>query len=216
MSAAPRRVLVIDNRDSFVHTIVGYLTELGAVVDIEPADRFDPARLERPHPWHGVLLSPGPGAPADAGCSIETVHVALRTALPLLGVCLGHQAIAVAFGGVVTRAPELMHGMTSPIHHDRTGVFAHLPSPFTAARYHSLAAAAALPDVLAVTATTPDGTVMGLRHRSAPIEGVQFHPESVLTDGGYLLLGTWLATLGAPDAIERGRMLHPHRTASIG
>ncbi|MEU2203618.1 gamma-glutamyl-gamma-aminobutyrate hydrolase family protein [Microbacterium oleivorans] len=207
------RVLVVDNHDSFVHTLIGYLAELGADVEMVESDAADV--LSRMDDADGVLISPGPGTPEDAGASIEVVRRCARTATPLLGVCLGHQAIAAAFGGVVSHAPDLMHGRTSAVHHEGAGVFAGLPDPFTATRYHSLAVErSSVPAELRVTAWTASGTVMGLAHRSLPIEGVQFHPESVLTEGGYLLLGTWLEGIGVMDAAARGARLSPHRTVT--
>jgi para-aminobenzoate synthetase component 2 len=189
------RVLVVDNHDSFVFNIVQYLLELGAdcVVkdrsDVTPGDAAD---------VHGVLLSPGPGHPADTGVCLDLVEDADRRRLPLLGVCLGHQIIAHVYGAEVSRAPELVHGYTSPVHHGGAGVLAGLPDPFPATRYHSLAVRpAGLPEVLEVTAHTPDGVIMGLRHRERPIEGVQFHPESVLSEGGHRLFGNWLAACTA-------------------
>ncbi|WP_065572004.1 anthranilate synthase component II [Microbacterium oleivorans] len=205
------RILVVDNHDSFVHTLIGYLVELGADVDVVEADAagagtgVDAA--------DGVMISPGPGTPEEAGSSIDIVRRCADTRTPLLGVCLGHQAIAAAFGGVVSHAPDLMHGRTSLVHHDEVGVFAAMPQPFTATRYHSLAVLEeSLPADLRVTARTSSGTVMGIAHRSLPIEGVQFHPESVLTEGGYLLLGTWLDGVGVTGAAQRGARLSPHRT----
>lgn len=187
-----RRVLVVDNHDSFVFNIVQYLLELGAgcvVKDRTDVTLADAAEVD------GVLLSPGPGHPADAGICLDLVHHADERGLPLLGVCLGHQVIAHAYGAVVSRAPELVHGYTSPIGHTGAGLLSGLPDPFPATRYHSLAVEpASVPDILDVTARTPDGTIMGLRHRTRPIEGVQFHPESVLSEGGHRLLGNWLAT----------------------
>jgi len=204
------RVLVVDNHDSFVHTLIGYLLELGAEVDMVESDAAD--AVDRVGAADAVLISPGPGTPEGAGASIAIVERCASTATPLLGVCLGHQAIAVAFGGVVSHAADLMHGRTSLVHHDGSGVFSGLPRPFTATRYHSLAVGrASLPVDLRVTAWTDSGTVMGLAHRSLPIEGVQFHPESVLTEGGYQLLGTWLEGVGLPDAARRGASLSPHR-----
>ncbi|QLD11913.1 anthranilate synthase component II [Microbacterium oleivorans] len=206
------RILVVDNHDSFVHTLVGYLRELGAITTMVEADGIDdPDRVIAG--YDGILVSPGPGSPEDAGASVAVVRSAAAAAAPLLGVCLGHQAVAVAFGGEVGEAPELMHGMTSPVEHDGSSLFAGLARPFTAGRYHSLAVdAARLPGELVVTATTPAGTVMALAHRSLPIYGVQFHPESVLTEGGYRLLGNWLTMLGSTGADELGARLRPHRS----
>ena len=207
------RVLVVDNHDSFVHTLIGYLIELGAEVDLVESDAAD--AVDRVSDVDAVLISPGPGTPEDAGASIEIVRRCAEERMPLLGVCLGHQAIAVAFGGVVSHARELMHGRTSLVEHEGTGVFARLPHPFTANRYHSLAVEpGAVPDDLRVTAWTAAGTVMGLAHRTLPIEGVQFHPESVLTEGGYLLLGTWLEQVGLVGAASRGAALSPHRAVA--
>lgn len=187
------RVLVVDNHDSFVHTIVQYLRMLGATCDVRPRDDVRVADAEGAG---GVLVSPGPGTPEAAGVSIPLVHHALRRGQPLLGVCLGHQAIACAFGATVTRAPELVHGGTSAIFHDGRGVFATLPSPVRMTRYHSLAVLPeTVPDELEVTARTDDGVIMGLRHRTAPIEGIQFHPESVLSEHGHQLLANWLHEL---------------------
>lgn len=203
------RILVVDNFDSFVYTLAGYLQELGAEVEVVRNDRVDASAIAE---WDAVLLSPGPGAPADAGVSIPMVHAAIATGTPLLGVCLGHQAIAEALGGVVTHAPELMHGKTSLVEHDDSMVFAGLPSPLTATRYHSLAIVdGTMPDALRVTArTVPDavggagahatGVIMAVEHRAAPLWGVQFHPESVLTEGGYRMLGNWLETAGLAGA----------------
>lgn len=208
------RILVVDNNDSFVHTLVGYLRELGATVTMAEADDIDDAD-DAIAGYDGILVSPGPGAPEDAGASVAVVRSAAGAATPLLGVCLGHQAIAVAFGGTVGEAPELMHGMTSHIEHDGSPLFAGLARPFTAGRYHSLAVdPARLPDELVVTATTSAGTVMALAHRALPILGVQFHPESVLTEGGYRLLGNWLTALGSVGADELGARLRPHRIDS--
>ncbi|MEU8798234.1 aminodeoxychorismate/anthranilate synthase component II [Spirillospora sp. NPDC048819] len=190
------RVLVVDNHDSFVYNIVQYLRELGA--DCTVKDRLD-VTLRDAAAADGVLLSPGPGHPADAGVCLDLVRDAELHARPLLGVCLGHQVIAHVHGAKVSRAPEIVHGFTSEITHDAAGVFHGLPNPFPATRYHSLAVQ---PDTvrtpLHVTARTPDGVIMGLRHRTLPIEGIQFHPESILSTGGHQLLRTWLTTLTAP------------------
>jgi para-aminobenzoate synthetase component 2 len=182
------RVLVVDNRDSFVHTIVQYLRELGA--DCVVRDRSE-TTLADVDACDGVLLSPGPGRPEDTGICLDIAASARR---PVLGVCLGHQVIATVAGGTVRRARELVHGYTSEIHHDGAGVFAGLPDPLTATRYHSLALdPATVPSGLEVTARTPDGVIMGVRHRTRPIEGVQFHPESVLSSAGHDLFANWLA-----------------------
>jgi para-aminobenzoate synthetase component 2 len=202
-------VLVVDNHDSFVHTLVGYIEQLGAdALVIEADDISDPDRAIAG--YDGVLVSPGPGAPADAGASIAVVHAAARKRMPLLGVCLGHQAIGEAFGARVTHAPELVHGMTSLVRHDASPLYDGLPNPFPATRYHSLAIQPeTLPGVLTVSSTTPGGVIMGVAHRSLPIWGVQFHPESVLTEGGHRLLANWLAAVGMPDAVSRAASLHP-------
>lgn len=205
------RVLVVDNHDSFVHTLVGYLRELGADVTLIEADATDAAQLEGMLPaFDALLLSPGPGAPADAGVSIDAVRLAARTRMPLLGVCLGHQVIGAAFGTAVSEAPELMHGMVSSVTHDGSALFAGIPSPFDAGRYHSLALAESeLPPDVVVTARTDSGTVMALAHTRLPILGVQFHPESVLTEGGYRLLANWLDLCGDADAVALSSNLHP-------
>ena len=207
------RVLVVDNHDSFVHTLVGYLRELGATTSMIEADAADAAGLGALLPeFDAVMLSPGPGTPADAGVSIDAVRLAARTGMPLLGVCLGHQAIGAAFGASVSEAPELMHGMVSAVEHDGSALFDGIPSPFDAGRYHSLAVAEReLPTELRVTARTETGTVMAIAHTSLPISGVQFHPESVLTDGGYRLLANWLASVGDADAVGRSAELDPLR-----
>jgi para-aminobenzoate synthetase component 2 len=197
------RVLVVDNYDSFVYNLVQYLTQLGVDVVVRRNDAVTPAELDELDVV-GVLVSPGPGAPADAGESIAFVRECASRRLPLFGVCLGHQAIGEAFGAPVLRAPELLHGKTSEIVHDGVGVLAGLPSPFTATRYHSLAVREDdLSDDVEVTGRTPSGIVMALRHRSLPIEGVQFHPESVLTEGGHRMLANWLQSCGVevPDAL---------------
>jgi len=211
------RVLVVDNHDSFVHTLVGYLRELGAEVTMVEADAIgDGGSLSRPAGDElvagvdAIMLSPGPGAPADAGASTAVVRLAAERRMPLLGVCLGHQCIAEAFGAPVTEAPELMHGMVSSVVHDSSPLFAGIPSPFDVGRYHSLAVAeSALPAELRVTARTDTGTVMALAHIELPILGVQFHPESVLTEGGYRILANWLASAGDADAVARAESLHP-------
>lgn len=205
------RVLVVDNHDSFVHTLVGYLEELGADVTMIESDAVDDAALSLLLPqFDALLLSPGPGAPDDAGVSLDAVHLAAALRMPLLGVCLGHQTIGAAFGAPVTEAPELMHGMVSSIVHSGQGLFEGLPSPLDVGRYHSLALAEDdLPAELVVTARTSSGTVMAIAHRDLPILGVQFHPESVLTEGGYRLLANWLAMRGDASAVSRADALHP-------
>jgi len=192
------RILVVDNYDSFVYNLVQYLYQLGAQCDVRRNDTVSVADADG---FDGVLLSPGPGTPEEAGVCIDMVRHCAETGQPLFGVCLGLQSIGVAFGATVGRAPELMHGKTSPVTHDGRGVFAGLPDPFTATRYHSLAVdPATVPDELQVTARTGE-VIMGVRHRELPIEAVQFHPESVLTDGGHLMLANWLAICGYPQAL---------------
>jgi para-aminobenzoate synthetase component 2 len=205
------RVLIVDNYDSFVYTLDGYLQQLGAQTEVVRNDSFAAAdAASRISEYDAVLISPGPGTPAAAGVSIPVVHAALAAGSPLLGVCLGHQAIAEAMGATVTHADELMHGKTSLIDHDDSPFYTGVPHPFRATRYHSLAVVdGTVPESLEVTARTDGGVIMGLRHRSAPIFGVQFHPESVLTEGGYLMLGNWLAECGLPEAAERATKLSP-------
>ena len=194
------KILVIDNYDSFVFNLVQYLQQLGAEVVVK---RNDEVNAESINGFDGVLLSPGPGTPEDAGACMEIVNAAIEKQKPLLGVCLGHQAIGAALGGTVSRAPELLHGKTSQVQHKNEGVFKDLKSPFRATRYHSLAIETpSVPKELLVTATTDTGVIMGVKHKSAPIEGVQFHPESVLTEGGHRLLANWLETCGDKDAIS--------------
>lgn len=200
------RILVIDNYDSFVFNIVQYLAQLGADVDVR---RNDEVSIDEVLEYDGVLLSPGPGTPEDAGVCMDVVRECAGR-IPIFGVCLGHQAIAAAYGGVVERAPELLHGKTSQVHHEGVGVLEGLPEPFTATRYHSLAVSPqSVPDVLEVTGRTDSGVIMGLRHRELAVEGVQFHPESVLTEGGHTLLANWLAVCGDADAPLRAQGLAP-------
>jgi para-aminobenzoate synthetase component II len=195
------RVLVVDNYDSFVYNLVQYLAQLGTecvVLRNDEQELTESAIGE----VDAVLLSPGPGTPERAGASIDVVRWCAAAARPLLGVCLGHQAIGVAWGATVDRAPELLHGKTSQIHHKGTGVLAGLPDPFTATRYHSLTVLPnTIPTDFEVTGETDTGVVMAIRHRELPIEGVQFHPESVLTEGGHRMLANWLKTAGheVPD-----------------
>jgi para-aminobenzoate synthetase component 2 len=193
------RVLVVDNYDSFVFNLVQYLGQLGADTVVVRNDAVSGKDVEG---YDGVLLSPGPGVPENAGASVELVGVCEDRGVPLLGVCLGHQAIGVAHGATVSRAPELLHGKTSEVEHQHAGVLHQLPNPFTATRYHSLAVEEdTLPHELQVTGRTPGGVVMAMRHRDKPVEGVQFHPESVLTQGGHLLLASWLYQCGDRDAL---------------
>jgi len=201
------RILVVDNYDSFVYNLVQYLGQLGAETIVRRNDDVHVGEVERLG-VDGVLLSPGPRHPDDAGVCLAMIEHCAEREVPLLGVCLGHQALGVAFGGVVDRAPELLHGKTSLVHHDGAGVLAGLPDPFVATRYHSLTVLPeTVPDELAVTAWTDGGVIMGLRHRHLPLEGVQFHPESVLTEGGHQMLGRWLRDCGDPSAVERAPAL---------
>lgn len=200
-------ILVVDNYDSFVYNLVQYLGQLDAEVTVQRNDKVDFEQLDH---FDGILISPGPGTPEAAGSSIELVNYARVKGVPLLGVCLGHQAIAVAFGATVSRAPELLHGKTSIVTHLGKGLLANLPSPFVATRYHSLAIeAATLPEELEVTAMTDSGVVMAIEHRTLPISGVQFHPESVLTEHGHQMLGNWLESCGDVGARGRSEGLSP-------
>src|SRR4051794_30409055 len=214
MVSMPRaKILVVDNYDSFVYNLVQYLAQIGADVEVWRND--DPRFADDSFTagFDGILLSPGPGTPEEAGVCVDVIK---RKAgeLPIFGVCLGLQSIGVAYGGVVDRAPELLHGKTSVVHHGGVGVLAGLPDPFTATRYHSLAIEPdTVPDELEVTATTPSGVIMAVRHRSLPVEAVQFHPESVLTEGGYQVLANWLAICGDPDAPDRAVGMAPLMSA---
>ncbi|GGK94780.1 aminodeoxychorismate/anthranilate synthase component II [Mangrovihabitans endophyticus] len=200
------RILVIDNYDSFVFNLVQYLGQLGAECEVRRNDEISVGDVGR-FGAAGVLLSPGPGSPDRAGITMDVI-TAYAEKLPIFGVCLGHQAIGAAFGATVARAPELLHGKTSRVHHDGTGVLRGLPSPFTATRYHSLAVMPeTLPDAIEVTGRTESGVVMAMRHREFPVEGVQFHPESVLTEGGHTMLANWLAVCGLDDAVARAPQL---------
>lgn len=196
------RVLVVDNYDSFVFTLVAYLRELGAEVEVVQGAEVETREvLERARGSQGVVISPGPGRPEEVLASLALVEQAVARSQPLLGICLGHQVLAHAFGGRVSEAPELLHGRTSAVLHDADPLFTGLDSGFTAMRYHSLAVeAASLPPELAVIAMTADSVVMGLRHRGAPVVGVQFHPESVLTEGGHRLLANWLDDVRTPGS----------------
>ena len=194
------RLLVIDNYDSFTYNLVQYLGELGAETEVFRNDVAEAPELLARGPA-GVVISPGPGEPRDAGISLAMVLACAERGVPLLGVCLGHQSIGEAFGGRIVRARSIMHGKTSQVEHDGRGIFAGLESPFEATRYHSLVVdRASFPAVLEVSARTADGEIMGLRHREAPIEGVQFHPESILTGLGKPLLGNFLERCGARPA----------------
>jgi para-aminobenzoate synthetase component 2 len=201
------RILVVDNYDSFVFNLVQYLYQLDADCEVR---RNDAVAVEEADRYDGVLLSPGPGTPEDAGICVPMARHCARIGKPLFGVCLGLQSIAVAFGAVVDRAPELLHGKTSLVTHDGAGVFQGLNSPLTATRYHSLAVEpGTLPAELVVTARTDADVIMGVRHVSLPIEAVQFHPESVLTEGGHRMLANWLAVCGDADAVKRSEGLAP-------
>lgn len=200
-------ILVIDNYDSFVFNLVQYLGQLGAQCTVV---RNDAVAASEASNYDGVLISPGPGTPEKAGVSVEMIHYCAQKRIPLLGVCLGHQAIGVAFGATVSRAPELLHGKTSLIHHSGQGVLADLPSPFTATRYHSLCVERdTVADDLEITSATESGIVMSMRHRTLPIEGVQFHPESVLTQHGHQMLANWLHECGDKAAREKAVGLSP-------
>jgi anthranilate synthase/aminodeoxychorismate synthase-like glutamine amidotransferase len=188
------RVVVVDNYDSFTYNLVQYIESLGGECDVRLNDRVTVEQIREAQP-DGVLLSPGPGNPDEAGVTLSVIEQ-LSGTLPILGVCLGHQAIGQAFGGKVIRAPELMHGKTSGIEHDGRTIYQGLPTPFEATRYHSLIVEdASFPDALEVTARTKKGEIMGLRHRKFAVEGVQFHPESILTDHGLRLIENWLGSL---------------------
>ncbi len=199
------QVLVVDNYDSFVFNLVQYLGQLGVHAQVWRNDdarlATDDAIAQVAADFDGVLLSPGPGTPERAGASIALVKACAAAGTPLLGVCLGHQAIGVAFGGTVDRAPELLHGKTSVVHHNDSGVLKGLPDPFTATRYHSLTILPeTLPAALEVVGQTDNGIIMAVRHTELPIHGVQFHPESILTQGGHRMLANWLGFCGAaPD-----------------
>ena len=200
------RILVIDNYDSFVFNLVQYLAQLGADVTVK---RNDEVTVEDCLDYDGVLISPGPGSPQTAGICLDVVRET-HGKVPIFGVCLGHQVIAEAFGGEIHRAPELLHGKTSQVHHEQVGILRTLPAEFTATRYHSLALNPdTVPDVLEVTGTTESGVIMSLRHRELPIEGVQFHPESVLTEGGHEMLANSLADCVYPDALENLKRIVP-------
>lgn len=202
------RILVVDNYDSFVFNLVQYLYQLGAECEVLRNDEVALAHAQEG--FDGVLLSPGPGVPEQAGVCVDMVRHCADTGVPVFGVCLGLQSMAVAYGGVVGRAPELLHGKTSLVSHKGEGVFAGLPTPFTATRYHSLAVERdTVPPELEVTAWTGNGIIMGLRHRDAAVEGVQFHPESVLTEWGHRMLANWLSACGDPGAVERSAGLQP-------
>ena len=201
------KILVVDNYDSFVFNLVQYLGQLGAECTVV---RNDEVTADEASKYDGVLISPGPGTPEKAGVSIDMINYCAEKEIPLFGVCLGHQAIGVAFGATVSRAPELLHGKTSQVIHEGAGVLNNLPSPFTATRYHSLAVEpATIVDQLEVTGRTESGVVMSMRHKTLPIEGVQFHPESVLTEHGHKLLANWLTQCGDTNAQKKAVGLSP-------
>ncbi|GAB4078323.1 aminodeoxychorismate/anthranilate synthase component II [Nostocoides australiense] len=201
------KILVVDNYDSFVFTIVGYLQQLGAETTVVRNDAITP---DEGTGFDGVLISPGPGTPEEAGVSMAMIAACAERSQPMLGVCLGHQALGVVMGATVGRAPELLHGKTSQVHHDGTGVLDGLADPFTATRYHSLTIdPPTLPDSLVANGHTDSGIIMAVRHRDLPLHGVQFHPESVLTHGGHRLLANWLAVCGDPAAVAAAEGLSP-------
>ena len=200
------RILVVDNYDSFVFNLVQYLAQLGAEIEVRRNDAISPAEAST---FDGILLSPGPGTPEAAGACMDIVRECSGVT-PIFGVCLGHQAIAAAYGATVSRAPELLHGKTSLVHHGGKGVLAGLPDPFVATRYHSLAVdPSTVPAELEVTGTTESGVIMAIRHRALAVEGVQFHPESVLTEGGHRMLANWLEACGDSEAVARSAGLAP-------
>jgi len=200
------RILVVDNYDSFVYNLVQYLAQLGAECTVLRNDAVD---LDAVTSYDGVLLSPGPGIPEDAGVCVPLVRE-FAGRVPIFGVCLGLQAMAVAYGATVGRAPELLHGKTSLVEHEGVGVLAGLPNPFTATRYHSLAVDdATIPPDWDVTGRTASGVIMAMRHHTLTVEGVQFHPESVLTEGGHLMLANWLTVCGDLEAVTRSAGLAP-------
>jgi para-aminobenzoate synthetase component 2 len=201
------KILVVDNYDSFVFNLVQYLQQLGAECTVV---RNDAVAAEEASKYDGVLISPGPGTPEKAGISVEMIKYCARHSIPLFGVCLGHQAIGVAFGATVSRAPELLHGKTSLVYHEQEGVLVDIPSPFTATRYHSLCVEKdSVPNTLHITGTTDSGLVMSMEHTTLPIQGVQFHPESVLTEHGHQMLANWLVMCGDKGAREKAVGLSP-------
>ncbi len=201
------KILVVDNYDSFVYNLVQYLQQLGAECTVVRNDAVSPEEASK---YDGVLISPGPGTPEKAGVSVEMIKYCAEHSIPLFGVCLGHQAIGVAFGATVSRAPELLHGKTSLVYHKQEGVFTDLPSPFTATRYHSLCVEKdSVPNTLHITGSTDSGLVMSMEHTTLPIQGVQFHPESVLTEHGHQMLANWLVMCGDAAARQRAVGLSP-------
>jgi para-aminobenzoate synthetase component II len=206
-STSERKILVIDNYDSFVFNLVQYLQQLGASCTVVRNDEFKISEADK---YDGVLISPGPGTPEAAGVSVELVKYCAEKKIPLLGVCLGHQVIGVAYGATVSRAPELLHGKTSVVSHINKSVLENIPTPFTATRYHSLAIEKdTLPAALEITGETESGVVMAIQHKTLPICGVQFHPESVLTEHGYQMIGNWLEICGDKGARKRSEGLSP-------
>lgn len=205
------RIVVVDNYDSFVYTIVGYLKTLGATVDVVRNDAIDPSDASVLDEYDGVLISPGPGAPADSGASEDVIRLCTKLGKPMFGVCLGLQALAEVFGCTVSHAPTIMHGKTSLVEHIDDEIFAGVANPMTATRYHSLAVEPdTVPDDLVVTAWTKDEhIVQGIKHRSLPMYAVQFHPESVMTQDGYRLLANWLAVCGQTNAVAKSIGLQP-------
>jgi len=201
------KILVVDNYDSFVFNLVQYLQQLGAECTVV---RNDAVAAEEASKYDGVLISPGPGTPEKAGISVEMIKYCAQHSIPLFGVCLGHQAIGVAFGATVSRAPELLHGKTSLVYHQQEGVLADIPSPFTATRYHSLCVEKdSVPNTLHITGTNDSGLVMSMEHTTLPLQGVQFHPESVLTEHGHQMLANWLVMCGDKGAREKAVGLSP-------
>jgi para-aminobenzoate synthetase component 2 len=201
------KILVVDNYDSFVFNLVQYLQQLGAECTVV---RNDAVAATEASKYDGVLISPGPGTPEKAGISVEMIQYCAQHSIPLFGVCLGHQAIGVAFGATVSRAPELLHGKTSLVYHQQEGVLVDIPSPFTATRYHSLCVEKdSVPDTLHITGSTDSGLVMSMQHTTLPIQGVQFHPESVLTEHGHQMLANWLVMCGDKGAREKAVGLSP-------
>ena len=202
-----KQILVVDNYDSFVFNLIQYLQQLGAECTVVRNDAVGADAVDN---YDGVLISPGPGTPEAAGVSIAMIKHCAEIKKPLLGVCLGHQAIGVAYGATVSRAPELLHGKTSVVSHNNSGVLHEIPTPFTATRYHSLAIEEkTLPQEIEVTGHSESGVVMSIRHTSLPIHGVQFHPESVLTEHGYQMLGNWLVECGDKDGRRKSEGLTP-------
>lgn len=205
------KIFVLDNYDSFVYTLAGYVRQLGAEVEVVRNDAFAETEIaDRLDGFDGIIISPGPGTPSAAGLSIPIIRYAIDRSIPLLGVCLGHQAIAEALGGIVTHAEELMHGKTSDVTHTGAPFFDGVTNPFRATRYHSLAIVdGTTPAELRITARTEGGVIMAVEHTTAPIWGVQFHPESVLTEGGYAMIGNWLEETGMKGVADVARTLSP-------